>query len=94
MYQYGYWEADCSSGGGVVKVLAKPQHGRLVPKRESVVIRRSRFTGATRCAGKTINGFVVYYTSTPGFRGVDTFVIEVSYPKHPPDIDSFSVTVD
>jgi hypothetical protein len=94
MYQYGNWKADCSTHGGVVKVLTRPQHGRLTPRREIVTIKASRFTGVTKCFGKQIQGFVVYYTSTPGFRGADNFAIEVSYPKFPTQIDTFTVAVE
>jgi hypothetical protein len=93
MYEYGNWKSDCSSHGGIVKVLTKPQHGKLTPVRENVTIRASRFPRDMSCYGKQIPGFVVYYTPQPGFVGFDTFAIEVTYPGHPPDIDTFSVDV-
>ena len=93
MYEYANWKADCSSANGVVNVLTKPQHGVISPHRETVLIRRSRFVPNTRCAGKYISAFVVYYTSKSGFRGADNFTIEVSYPPHPNEIDTFTVIV-
>ena len=93
MYEYGNWKADCSSHGGVVKALSKPQHGKLTPKRATVTVKASRFTPTSKCIGKQIQGFVVYYTSAPGFRGTDKFTIEVRYPGHPPAIDTFTVQV-
>jgi hypothetical protein len=93
MYEYGNWKSDCSSHGGIVKVLTKPQHGKLTPVRENVTIRASRFPRDMSCYGKQILGFVVYYTPQPQFVGFDTFAIEVTYPGHPPDVDTFSVNV-
>jgi hypothetical protein len=45
------------------------------------------------CLGKTTNGIHVYYVSDPAFHGTDSFSIEVVYPGHPPDIDTFTVKV-
>jgi hypothetical protein len=93
MYEYGNWKDGCLSDGGVVKVLSKPLHGKLTPKRAAVTIKSSRFNPMSKCIGKRIQGFVVYYTSAPEFRGTDNFTIEVSYPPHPPAVDTFNVQV-
>jgi hypothetical protein len=93
MYEYGNWRGGCSSYGGVVKVLSKPQHGKLTPKRATITIKSSRYAPGSKCIGKAIQGFVVHYISAPGFRGNDNFTIEVSYPPHPPSVDTFTVHV-
>jgi hypothetical protein len=93
VYEYANWRADCSSAPGVVKVATKPQHGVLLPRRESVLIRKSRFVPNTVCARKYISAFVVYYTSKSGFHGTDAFVINVSYPPHAAEVDSFTIMV-
>lgn len=93
MYQYGSWKDDCSSYGGVVKVISKPQHGTLMPVREVITITSSRFPRKTDCRGRQIQGFVVYYRSRPGFVGTDSFTIEVKYPSNPADVDTFTVQV-
>lgn len=93
MYEYGNWKADCSSHGGVVKVVSKPQHGTLTPVRQAVTIKNSRFSRDMSCRGRQIHGFVVYYRSRPAFVGMDNFTIEVTYPGRPPSIDTFTVQV-
>jgi hypothetical protein len=94
MYKYGNWKSDCSPNGGVVKALTKPAHGKISPRRETIMISESRFTGPSKCAGRQIPGFNVYYTSDPNYRGADSFSIEVSYPGFPTQIDRFSVRVE
>lgn len=92
VYTYHAHNEDCSEAGGVIKVLTKPQHGKLRPSRDVSPMKRQRF-GPDACAGKAMSGFRVDYTSTPGYRGVDSFVIE--YTRHGKTmLDSFSVNVD
>ena len=74
MYRYAHWRPDdCSADLGVVKVLAKPRHGKLTPLRETRPIPASgtRNPGPIKCIGKPTPMFAVYYTSHPRFRGVD-----------------------
>jgi hypothetical protein len=33
--------------------------------------------------------FLVYYTPSSGFHGLDSFSIEVSYPNHAPEFDTW-----
>jgi len=95
MYKYGNWKpADCSTTGGTVKVLKKPEHGTLVPKRETISIGISRHHGKTACFGKSIDGFVVYYTSASGYRGPDNFTIAVTYGRHAAAVDTYTVNVE
>jgi hypothetical protein len=35
----------------------------------------------------------VSYTADPGFQGIDSFSIELTYPNHPMDVDTFTVNV-
>jgi len=94
MWKYGNWQKDCSPQVGTVRVLAKPQHGKLYPSRETITLKYNRFSpNSTDCIGKRIPGFVVYYTSSPGFRGTDTFQIELTHPNRGADIDNFTVQV-
>jgi hypothetical protein len=93
MWRYSLYRAGCLPEGGVVKVLAKPQHGKLSSSREIITLRRDRFTSRTDCIGKQLPGFVVHYTSVPGFRGTDTFQIELTHPRSGSDVDTFTVNV-
>ena len=50
---------------------------------------------AGRCYGKPTVGFVVTYAPSPGFRGVDHFIIEVKNPGagvH--QLDGFAIIVE
>jgi hypothetical protein len=94
MYVYMNWKRDCSPDLGIVKVLSKPQHGKLTPRRVDAPIGPSRFYGITHCHGKPTKGFQVHYTSVPGFRGIDRFAIEATYTNHAPEVDTFTVTVE
>jgi hypothetical protein len=77
-----------------VKVLTKPQHGKLSNRKISTPITISRFGPVGKCYGKLIGGFEVYYTPAPGFRGSDQFSIELTWEAaHKHEIDSYVVTV-
>jgi hypothetical protein len=95
VHTYLSWNSDCSPNSGVVKVATKPQHGRLTPSRVSAVARQNRFSSyGTVCLGKAMPGFRVTYTSTPGYRGPDSFAIEVIYGNRQPILDTYAVTVE
>jgi hypothetical protein len=91
---YSNWGSDCKDRLGIVKVISKPSHGKLVPSQVAsrVVWTRVTADGSTPCKGMPVQGFRVDYTSTPGFRGVDTFVLQFTYGNHV-DIDHFTVSV-
>jgi hypothetical protein len=93
MYTYANWTPDCSSYGGVVNLVTRPQHGRVSPRKGIVPTPPDRLFGITKCYGKPIMGFHVYYTSAPGFRGTDSFTIEVKYEQYPTQVDTFTITV-
>jgi hypothetical protein len=95
MWSYAHWKNDCSPDLGVVKVLAKPEHGTLAPREDQGTIRHPglRRPGPIACIGKPTPTFKVYYTSERGFRGADHFKIEVSYRGDRPDVDTFTVDV-
>jgi predicted transcriptional regulator len=77
------------------RVATKPQHGKLTPSRVSAVARQNRFSSySTACLGKTMPGFRVTYISTPGYRGPDSFAIEVIYGNRQPILDTYTVTVE
>ena len=95
VHTYLSWNNDCSPNAGVVKVATKAQHGKLTPSRVSAVARQNRFSSyGTVCLGKTMPGFRVTYTSTPGYRGPDSFAIEVIYGNRQPILDTYTVTVE
>jgi len=92
VFSYHSHRRDCSEKAGVIKVLTKPQHGRLTPGRETSVLRRNRFNPDDPCVGAQLTGFRVSYTSEPGFRGEDSFAIEYTIPGRSV-VDYFTVMV-
>jgi hypothetical protein len=95
IHTYLSWNNDCSPNTGVVKVATRPQHGKLTPRKVTAVARQNRFSSyGTVCLGKSMPGFEVDYTSTPGYRGTDSFAIEVIYGNRNPILDTYTVTVE
>jgi hypothetical protein len=93
VHTYLSWDAHCVSNSGVVKVLVKPQHGKLTPQISETKIGQSRFTGSTACAGKPIKGFKVLYRPEDNFHGTDTFTVEATYGSGRSTVDVYMVTV-
>lgn len=93
MHIYKSWNRDCEANGGVVKVVRKPKHGKLSHRAVQTEIGYARLRGFTRCTGTPIRGFQVDYQSNRGFRGVDTFVIEVTFGTRRRDVDTYFVDV-
>ena len=95
MFMYTSWNRDCSSKTGVVKVLAKPQHGTLTPRPDvDTTVGRNRVRPNNSCFGMPIKGFQVDYTSRPGYRGTDSFVIEATFGTQATIVDTFTVIVE
>jgi hypothetical protein len=96
MRSYGNFNiADCSGYRGTVTVVTKPSNGLLATRSGPYVIDINRFTGTrSKCAGRTIPGLHVYYTSRPGFRGVDRFTLRAVYREGLLSVnDNYSVSV-
>ena len=55
VYTYVNWKSDCSSNGGVVKVITKPQHGNLSPRRGNRADTTTPPFWDNEFAGSTIN---------------------------------------
>jgi hypothetical protein len=94
VWTYGNVQKDCSTEGGIIKVHTRPQHGKITQQPGLTVIGSwTRYPEQVPCRGKTTNGIHVYYVSDPNFHGTDSFSIEVIYPGHPTDIDTFTMNV-
>jgi hypothetical protein len=78
---YTAWDPRyCGSVRAVVTVLTKPQHGRLSNRPYPTTIGLSRFGASGQCYGTPTTGFAVYYTPVKGFRGADSFTLDISWP--------------
>ena len=92
-YVYRNWDKDCRERGGVVKVVTKPQHGRLTKERIVAPMVHQGRSSDTHCNGVTIPGPRVVYTSFPGYRGLDQFVVERTLPNGRVDVDTYTINV-
>jgi len=94
MHTYLAWKKDCSPNVGIVRLVTKPQHGTLKTTRPNEVAARNRWRLTDPCIGKTMKGFRVEYTSVPGYRGPDSFVVEFTAGQRPTELDTFTVSVE
>lgn len=84
----------CSSVFGAVKISVKPQHGKLSNRLIDTTIPNSRFGSNGQCYGKPTKGFAVFYTAPSGFRGTDSFTLDVTWPAISRQVtDTYSITV-
>ena len=95
MHHYRSWGKNCEVNGGMVKLLTKPQHGKLTTRTVDSHIQINRFArgGGTPCTGRPIKAFEVNYRSNPGYHGPDSFTIEMTTGSGKRDVDTYSVTV-
>lgn len=69
-------EHNCISGGkGKVRVSREPEHGVVRTQ-----WRKLKADFKYGCKGKTMNGVAIYYTPHKGYRGKDSFKIQVRIP--------------
>ena len=90
---YASWGEACSPRAGTVRLVTKPQHGKVQSRRSNLLITTARF-GDTKCIGKRIPGVAIDYTPDKGFRGTDSFVVNVKYHTHLPEDDTLTLTVE
>lgn len=95
MHHYRSWGRNCEGNGGQVKLLTKPQHGKLTTRTVDSRIRINRFArgGGTPCTGQPIKAFEVNYRSNPGYRGPDSFTIEMTTGNGQRDVDTYMINV-
>jgi len=89
---YHSWDRTCNSLAATVNVVTGPSHGVLVPRVVSRTIKRGT-RGSTQCFGQPIKALEILYKSRPGYRGADTFVIDVIYGAGFRDTNTYTVTI-
>jgi hypothetical protein len=92
MGSYRSWKDDCTSSSGTVKVLTKPQHGRLSTSIVDSTIGSPRIARKVDCAGVPIKAFQVDYTSERGFHATDSFVLDATW-SNLSETDHYTVMV-
>jgi hypothetical protein len=93
--QFGSYliEMGTRERGGVVRVVTKPKQGKLSRERVIAPMQHQGRSSDTHCNGVTIPGFRIQYTSDPGFRGIDQFILERTLPNGRVDVDTFTIVV-
>jgi hypothetical protein len=69
-------DSQCTPRPVEISVLTPPAHGTVLAEPKDVVIRPVTPRGGQQpspCVGKTVAGVAVFYQSTPGFVGTDSF---------------------
>jgi hypothetical protein len=96
MAAYHSWDpASCQSLAADLNIVTKPTHGVLIPRVVPHRISVSRFGSVGHCYGKPIKALQIEYRSMPGFKGMDTFSLDVVFGfqgRH--DTDNYTVTVE
>ena len=93
---YHSWDPQtCSSLSATMNVLSKPAHGVLIPRVVPHVITTSRYGTVQNCVGRPIKALQIEYKSAPGYRGSDTFSIDVTFGwEGRRDTDTYTMTVE
>jgi hypothetical protein len=64
---------DCTPAGERVDLISKPAHGSVDFAQSQEFAAFPQANPRSKCNERRIPGTSVFYTSEPGFRGVDTF---------------------
>ena len=99
VFMYRPWNNSCTSTYARAKLVAKPQHGFVSHRYvTSAIPAVDRLSGRrTRCVGQPVTGFVVTYTPARGFRGMDSFSLDMHFPSstsRPLLVDTFTILVE
>jgi hypothetical protein len=93
--RYFAWKADCSFQQTKIRMTARPQHGKIVPRFGDHVLAAADLRSGTlgRCEGRKIRDVELYYTSNRGFVGEDRFSVYVTAPTDKPFSDDILIEV-
>jgi hypothetical protein len=95
---YHSWDpTTCASLSATMNVQANPKHGTLVPHVTTTTIRTTRIGtgGVGQCYGHAIKALQIDYKPAPGYRGPDSFIIEVIFGyTERRDTDTYNITVE
>jgi hypothetical protein len=84
---------DCSSIGAItIKVIEKPEHGRVTAGRARVFPKFPASNPRSQCNTRRVPGMSVTYVSQRGYQGTDRVVIDMisptgAYAQHTFNID-------
>jgi hypothetical protein len=91
--EYTGWNNDCSFLTISVDVSSPPSHGTVTSKVARGRITNAAVGSAGRCFGRPTRVLQVYYRAKPGFRGTDTFAVDMTVRGQPTKTFTYSVSV-
>jgi hypothetical protein len=81
-------------GVPVIRVQAAPTHGTLVSEAGDYFTTYPKENQRYACNVKKSTGALVYYTSAPGYTGVDSALINVVFPDGGTRTIRYSIAVE
>ncbi len=90
---YTGWNNDCSFLMINIDVVQKPSYGTVTPRVSQGQITNANIGSAGACLGKPTRVLELYYRPARGFRGQDSFSVNMRTPNSPPVTYVYSVTV-
>jgi hypothetical protein len=91
--EYTGWNNDCSFLTISVDVSSPPSHGTVTSKVARGRISNAAVGSAGRCFGKPTRVLQVYYRPRAGFRGTDTFSVDMTVRGQPTKTFTYAVSV-
>jgi hypothetical protein len=91
---YTGWNDDCSFKSLDIQVTTPPAHGEIASRIANGVIPSDAKIGSSGvCAGKPTKVLEVYYKSARGYKGPDSFTVDMSFGGSSAKDFSYSVDV-
>jgi hypothetical protein len=90
---YTGWNNDCSFLMINIDIIQKPSHGTITPRVSQGQITNANIGSTGSCLGKPSRVLEIYYRAAKGFRGQDSFSVNMRTPNSAPVTYVYSVTV-
>ena len=85
---------DCTSGPRPeVRLVTQPVNGTARLEEKPMPLNRVASDPNARCNGKNVDAVVLFYTSNPGYTGLEKLVIETDF-YHTGNVRRFEAVVD
>lgn len=91
-----FWDVrpDCASLGVPVIRISKPaQHGQITTREDTGFPSYPQANSRSHCNQTEVSGISVWYTSTSGYVGADSAVVEGLFPDGGHQVVEYMITV-
>jgi hypothetical protein len=89
------YDARCQAAKLAVRLTTQPAHGRVSIQSERISVPANASRGGdqnTNCVGRSLLGVGVYYKSSPGYVGQDSFSYARMNPSNAQDRSNGEIT--